>query len=102
MRSIYLMKNLETNSYKIGISVDPKKRLKTLQTGSSGELILVESYKSDFFFKIETSLHNRYRHQRLMGEWFELGPIEVDSFIDNCKTIEKTFKNLVDQGNPFI
>jgi predicted GIY-YIG superfamily endonuclease len=102
MRYVYLIKNTETNTYKIGISVNPKKRLKTLQTGSSGKLIIVELYESEFFFKIESTLHRQYAANRLIGEWFLLGDTEVDNFINDCKSLESNFSYLANSNNPFI
>jgi len=48
MKRVYLIQSLENSYYKIGVSKDPKKRIKQLQTGNSSELKLVESYPSDF------------------------------------------------------
>ena len=47
--------------YKIGITRgDIKTRIKSLQTGCSNELMLIKSYNSTHYLKIEKYLHNIY------------------------------------------
>lgn len=86
MGFIYLINKNDTNLYKIGVTKNEvKKRLKQLQTGSSEELILVENYKTDFYFKIERMLHRLYNNKHIHGEWFELNDEEVLDFLSVCK-----------------
>ena len=59
MKYIYLMMCLEDGRYKIGISKHPEKRVDELQTGNSGEIKLLDKYKSENYSYIETVLHNR-------------------------------------------
>ena len=59
MRYVYLIKNIDEGVYKIGLSKEPTKRIKSLQTGSSGELVLVYQYKSEHG-KLEGFATGRY------------------------------------------
>ena len=102
MSFIYLIQNLETSRYKIGISKHPQKRIKQLQTGSGEELKLIHTYESDNVRKIETALHNRYSAQNTHGEWFDISLSEEVVFISECTKIDKNIKILKDQGNIFI
>ena len=102
MSYIYLIQNLETSKYKIGISKNPKKRVKQLQTGSGEEIKLIHEFKSEFSRKVETAMHNRYGHLRAHGEWFNLSLSEELVFIAECTKIEKNIQYLKDEGNYFI
>jgi hypothetical protein len=58
---------------KFGYSVDPTRRLKSLQTGSSSQLSLVHSVliEGDLCVKqLERTFHREYAHRRARGEWF--------------------------------
>lgn len=59
---------------KIGRSTDVDARLRTLQTGSPEPLKLLGSIAGDS----ELNLHRKFDHLRVGGEWFELGPDELD------------------------
>lgn len=91
--------------YKVGVTKgDPKKRLKSLQTGSSNELMLINTYTSIHYLKIEKYLHNLYDKYSTDGgtEWFQLPTEDVFKFTDECKRAEDIFSTLIDLGNPFI
>lgn len=102
MKYVYLIQSLENGYYKIGVSKNPKKRIKQLKTGNSSKLKLIETYKSDLANKIEKSLHHRYSHLKKEGEWFELSVNEESNFNNDCETIENNFNVLIEHGNKFI
>lgn len=66
---VYLMVNSDTGYIKIGTSKKPKHREKTLQSQEPriGIIALWECNK-----KIEKELHEKFKTQRLRGEWFNL------------------------------
>ncbi len=102
MKYVYLIQSLENGYYKIGVSTQPQKRLKQLQTGNSSTLKLIDAFLSEYAMKIEKSLHNRYSYLKKEGEWFDLS-IEIEvNFIDECKKIENNIKILKENGNVFI
>ena len=102
MNYIYLIKNIEESHYKIGVSKNPKKRIKELNTGNSAELVLVEMYESEIAYKIEKTLHRKYSYMRKHGEWFDFSIKEDNEFIKDCRNIERGIKALIDAGNEFI
>ena len=107
MGIIYLLCELGSSpeKYKIGITKDdPKKRIKQLQTGCSNEIILLKSFQSEFYRKIESTLHREYAHFSSEGgtEWFQLPSEEVFKFEDKCKTLHNNFMILKESGNPFF
>tara|TARA_R110000851_G_scaffold47424_1_gene115135 strand:+ start:77297 stop:77605 length:309 start_codon:yes stop_codon:yes gene_type:complete len=102
MGIIYLLTN-GNEHYKIGITTrKTTKRIKELQTGNSEEIGVVNEFKSEWFRRIETTLHRRYGLKRLKGEWFRLNKEDIQNFISECQTLHDTFKLLEDSGNPFI
>jgi len=112
-KKIYLIYCSVINLYKIGISVNPKKRIKQLQTGTPYELSLLETYDTIYASKIEKIFHNTLKSKKaaenfnfdfklLEGEWFSLSLEDVWGFSDSCSRIEKMIINLKKEGNPFV
>lgn len=76
-----------------------KKRLKQLQTGNSSELFVKDSFETEFPFKLEKMLHNRFNSSNVMGEWFELSESDTEAFKDICIELQDIILSLKD--NPF-
>ena len=60
-------------SFKVGISVDPAKRIKALQTGSPKKLELLHTFKipKDKIFRAEKECHSALNSKFIKrGEWF--------------------------------
>jgi hypothetical protein len=68
----YIMKDSSNGLYKIGKSINPKYREKTLQ-GEMPNVKIVKIFKND----IEKPLHKLYKNQRVRGEWFSLNEIQI-------------------------
>ena len=64
---------------KFGYSVDPQRRLRSLQTGSSSQLSLVHSIAvlEDQGRVLERTFHREYAYRRVRGEWFSCTPEEA-------------------------
>lgn len=88
---IYLIQNKETGHFKIGRTKNINKRIKQLQTGSSGELVLVDKFESDFASKLESYLHTIYSCYNTNGEWFDLCYSKVSEFKYLCEIMEKNY-----------
>jgi len=101
MKKVYLIRSND-GKYKIGISINPNKRIDQLNTGNPEKLRMIESYESSNASLIEAGLHNKYMHARQNGEWFDLSISEEVDFIKNCKIIDESIKNLRLMGNTFI
>ena len=104
---VYLITDWSSSpeKYKIGITKNsPEDRLKSLQTGSSGELVLLNTYQSYNYRKIEGILHRGYKSYSTDGgkEWFELPNEVILNFINECKQIDDNIKFLMESDNPFI
>lgn len=102
MSSVYLIGNKELfGYYKIGATRgNVNKRLKTLQTGNSGELYIEKNYETEYPFIVENILHNKLEHKKTLNEWFDLDLKDVTEFKEMCENIEKTIEVMKD--NPFF
>ena len=71
---IYIIQKARASQYKIGITVNPQRRLKTLQTGNEAELYLAFCVRADNASSLEKRLHRcllpfKCKHH---SEWFNL------------------------------
>ncbi len=101
MGYVYLIQDINNDTYKIGVTKgDPKTRLKKLQTGNSTELILRHVFETEYPFRLETMLHNRYSHWKEMNEWYTLPVDIVKSWDEICNELNNII--LVMMDNPFF
>lgn len=97
---VYLMEcvsELNSAKYKIGISLNPEKRISQLQTGNPDQLKLIDKYKSDIAERIEKTIHRQYSYLKKEGEWFDLNIDDIQNFNKNCKRIETNLKLVYNQ-----
>jgi len=76
---IYIISDGEDN-LKIGVSVNPERRVKQLSTGSATHLLLLYKFKmsADVVFQIEQQCHEEANHlYEKKGEWF-IGALSFD------------------------
>ena len=67
----------EKPPYKIGISKDPEKRLRNIQTGHPHRLRILELRETDSKKTklLESVIHKHLSNYRMTGEWFDI-PLE--------------------------
>ena len=98
---VYLICDNANTLYKIGITTgDIKKRMKKLQTGNATELFLVNYHYTNYPYMVETMLHNHFRNQNVLNEWFELSLDDVKNFSETCNLMEERIEILKD--NPYF
>jgi hypothetical protein len=78
--SIYFIQDVETKEVKIGLSANPKARLRQIQTGHPHQLVLVRVVQGGMIGD-ERHLHRMLRHLHIRGEWFR-GDMCIDSVIE--------------------
>ena len=103
MGFVYLIGEINSdNKYKIGSTrvKSINKRLKQLQTGNSNELFIKSFYETDKPFKLETMLHNRFKDNNVIGEWFEMKEDEIKAFTDVCDNFQNIINSL--KENPYF
>lgn len=83
-RYLYVINQIGTNFYKIGITNDLNKRIRALQTGNPNTLNYVIAVQSDLedskgkeIIYLERFLHRNYKSRRKNGEWFQLSRLDV-------------------------
>jgi hypothetical protein len=83
---IYLIQKNTESIYKIGISDNPLKRVKQLQTGNSARLHLIKIFPVANARAIEKRLHRLLMFHRCSprGEWFKLTPEYVKLVTEIC------------------
>lgn len=91
---VYLIKYEDANLYKIGISKNPKNRLKQLQTSNPQNLLLLEQFKTNYGFKLERYVQLNLKNNNIKLEWFESDSDFKEEFIEACKRGEKIFDTL--------
>jgi hypothetical protein len=80
---VYLMLNKQNRYHKIGRSIKPEHREKTLQ-GQEPDVELIEKWIASA--EVEKILHRKYKDKRKRGEWFDL----VDTDIIEIKLFMQT------------
>jgi hypothetical protein len=83
---IYLIQKNTESIYKIGISDNPLKRVKQLQTGNNARLHLIKVFPVANARAIEKRLHRLLMFHRCSpnGEWFKLTPEHVELVTEIC------------------
>lgn len=77
---------------KIGISDDPRFRLKGMQTGSPRTLYLEYCGNTADAYVQEQYLHNKFKHLRVRGEWFKYTD-EIKDQIELSRNNEEYFES---------
>ena len=72
----YLMHDSNTGYTKIGRSVNPRMRERTLQSEKPSITLFAICYEL-----VEKELHQQYKNKRVRGEWFDLSKDEINDII---------------------
>lgn len=83
MAYVYVIGSTE-KPYKIGITNNPARRLKNLQTGHPSKLKIyhIEHIPDDQVRLIEQTIHQTIKYKKTHGEWFD---IELEDAIAEVK-----------------
>jgi DNA-binding MarR family transcriptional regulator len=74
---IYIARAGQSTRYKIGKSMDVTKRIKQMQTDSAEPIALVHMFLTQHKERTEKYLHQRFKHQKLQGEWYTLTETDI-------------------------
>jgi hypothetical protein len=80
---VYVMIDKNTGFYKIGRSINPERRERTLQSEKPTIEML---FNHDARIKDEKELHNMFNDKRVRGEWFDLNGSDLNKIREyfNC------------------
>ncbi|WLW38125.1 hypothetical protein [Halorubrum tailed virus BLv36] len=70
---------------KIGISMQPQQRKRSLQTGSAHDLELLATRQSQNPAELEKSLHDKYEKHHVRGEWFDIPKDKLNALVQRFK-----------------
>lgn len=74
---IYLINICDTDKYKIGVSVNPKRRLADISSALPFELELMAINEVNDPFQFEQSLIDKFKSKLIKNEWFTLNVEDV-------------------------
>lgn len=86
---VYFIGELTAGPIKIGSSTNVHSRLRSLQTGSPVDLVVLAHFPTEDRFGDEHSLHEEFRHLRQRGEWFRRG----DDLMEHIEWIQRERAN---------
>jgi len=98
--AVYIMGHIDADFYlsgpsKIGISKNPKVRLKQVQAVEPGRIVLVGVYwfwRRSHARMVEKAFHETFDIWRVRGEWFDMDPQHaVGVMIENLKSFADRF-----------
>jgi len=75
---VYIIKEEDTNKYKIGKSNNLKNRFNVFGVKLPFEFEVIHVIHCDDYHRAETAFHNLFKNRHANGEWYELSQIEVD------------------------
>lgn len=94
---VYLICDPSQETYKIGCTRNiAQKRLKSLQVGNPTKLHIVDTFQTDYPFRLETMLHKKYSGKQAINEWFNLDQYDVSNFQQTCQQYQTIINSLVD------
>jgi hypothetical protein len=84
--SVYLIGNDALNYYKIGMAINPLRRMKALSLPFEVKLIASIEMRNRFeALDLEQGLHIHYADRALQGEWFS--NMTAKDFMDSAETL---------------
>lgn len=100
---VYLLEDWRNDerAFKIGFTTTSvEKRVKQLQTGNSADIVIVSSYQTPNYLKVEKHLHKLFASSHKRGEWFDMSDEKALTFLDECRKADDMI-NFMLENNPF-
>lgn len=90
---IYVVYNRLNGLFKIGRSTNPNRRIKGIEsmTGQILDLIMLMELNENYEYSIseaEKNIHEYFKEQRKVGEWFELDDLDLEDLNFHCSFYE--------------
>jgi hypothetical protein len=90
---VYLVQAKATKYYKIGVSKEAHRRLKSLQVGTPLELIVCDRIFAMDCKKLEKALHEYYDAYSIRGEWFNFSKDMAKNFLSVANDLNTDIEN---------
>jgi hypothetical protein len=98
MINVYLISS-EINGkklYKIGYTRRSiEERINEFRTGNASEFEIIDSFRSKWGTKIESSLHRYHIGKIVNGEWFNLSELDISEFKNICQKMHNNFELMI-------
>ena len=110
LHSIYFIRMTNTEFVKVGYSINPEQRKKTLQVGNPCRLLIEFTYPTAHPVDLETQIKRNLVSKLVLGEWFTISTdTDYQNIIQNAeKDIEQSITDTYNQsikvkkrGRPF-
>lgn len=82
-QNVYVIEH-EHGYVKIGVSDNPVKRARSLQTGCPYEIRVLGQINTSEPFAVESNLHERHEERKKRGEWYNLTVREKARLVALC------------------
>lgn len=84
-KNLYILKIRGFSFYKIGITNDFKKRISNIKNSMPFKINIILLKKYDYAAIIEKQLFEKYKINRISGEWFSLTTNQISDIINILK-----------------
>lgn len=91
---LYIIKIVDSNLYKIGVSNNPKRRIRDISGHLPYDIEVKYCAKHPHTYNLEEMIHDNFREQELRHEWFELSSIDLIAINNTLKDFR--------EGNIFL
>lgn len=79
---VYLLRIVDTDYFKVGISTNLHQRLDDIQSGMPLSVALVRSFEQENAREVERTIHQILDKYRIRGEWFQAdGDLAIQAFM---------------------
>jgi len=78
---VYVVNTVGTEMYKIGYTTNLKSRLKTIRTSIPSQIEVHYFITTNHYKSLEKYLHEEFKVNRRIGEWFEFVEIDINKLI---------------------
>ena len=95
---VYFVKAGRNGPIKIGVAMNVKKRMETLQTGNHLKLNLIAKIKCSSkleAYSLESQLHKKFKGKHIRGEWFS-GTIRLDQVNEFDEVTKSNIDNTIE------
>lgn len=96
---IYIINIEDTDYYKIGVSQNPNRRIRDLESSTPFNIYLIYCKFYEKVYEIEQYIHNKINSNYIKSEWFKL---EFETVYDIMKELKIMNVNSIKKNTPQI
>lgn len=85
---VYIIRIQNSQKYKIGKTINLRKRIKQFSTGNPENLKLDYFIETKHYQSLERHLHNIFKNDRIGGEWFLFDDKKLEELVSNLALLQ--------------